>query len=926
MSTFRQEPNFPIDLSGIPTQLGGRVKWLVTIVVVVVAFFLLAFLRGIYTDWLWFGAIDFRSVYVTVLITRVVLFVIGAIVFGIAVGASLYVTNRVSRGPEEIPLPPATRDLIKKLVYWGTIVGAIVLSVIFGVLAAGDWEIFLRFTNSALFNVDDPVFGKDISFYVFTMPLYEFLQEWLFTAVIAIALASAGLYFINFSLRGVGLLITPGLRVHGSIMAAILMLALALNHWLDRWGLLLSDQGAVYGAAYADVNARMPAQLILTIIAIAAAVLILVNAYQRGIRLLIAGVALWGVAAILLGIVWPNAVQRLTVRPNEFAREGTYITRNIDLTRLGFGLDTISEQPYPADSVLSLGIVDDNSQTVDNIRLWDHAPISNVYKQIQLIRPYYDFNDADVDRYTVDGEFRQVMLAAREVAQEKLNPDAQTWVNTRLRFTHGFGVAMSPVTEFGSDGRPEFFAKDIPPDGVIQIKTDGQTTQPETVIENPRIYYGERTDDYVVVNTNTDELDYQAEGSELRSTKYFGSGGVPISSFVNRAAYAWEFLDVNLLITGEITDESKIQYRRQVQERISTIAPFLDLDHDPYIVAAEGGLFWVQDAYTTSDRFPYSDPADGGFNYIRNSVKITVDAFNGTVKFYVWEPTDPVIQAYQGMFPKLFTSKDEMPQSIQTHVRYPRDLFEAQAEKYLRYHMLDPQDFYNLEDIWSIPTEKFGQAATDLQPVEPYYAIMKIPEEDREEFVLLLPYTRNEPPIMAGWLAARNDGEHYGKLLAFDFPKDRQVDGPEQIEAKIDNDPTISEWFTLRCQEGSFCIRGNLLVLPMESDGQFSILYAEPVYLQAEGVEFPELKQVILATQQDVVMEASVSEALAALLGASDRPGPVDGEPSTGEPGLPAETVQEGINALRDALRALQEGISGIERAIQELSDIAGEQ
>ena len=914
-------------MSGIPTQLGGRVRWLVIIVSVVVAFFLLAFLRGLYTDWLWFGALDFRSVYITVLVTRVALFLVGAIVFGIALGASLYVTNRISRGPEEIPLPPATRDLIKKLIYWGTIVGAVVLSVIFGVLAAGDWEIFLRFTNSVTFNVDDPVFGKDVSFYVFTMPMYEFIQQWLLTAVVAIALASGGLYFINFSFRGVGLLLTSGLRVHASVLAAILMLVIALNHWLDRWGLLLSDHGAVYGAAYTDVNARMPAQLILTIIAIAAAVLILVNAYQRGIRLLIGGVALWGVAAILLGIVWPNAVQRLTVRPNEFAREGTYITRNIDLTRVGFGLDGISEQPYSADAVLSPDIVADNLQTVDNIRLWDHTPISNVYKQIQLIRPYYDFNDADVDRYTVDGEVRQVMLAAREVAQEKLNPDAQTWVNTRLRFTHGFGFAMSPVTEFGSDGRPEFFAKDIPSDGVIQVKTDLQTSEPETVIENPRIYYGERTDEYVIVNTNTDELDYQAEGSELKSTKYFGSGGVPIGSLINRAAYAWEFLDVNVLITGEITDESKLQYRRQIQERISTIAPFLMLDRDPYIVAAEGQLFWMQDAYTNTDRFPYSDPSDAGFNYIRNSVKITVDAFNGTVKFHVWDPTDPVIQAYEGMFPKLFVSRDEMPQSLQTHVRYPRDLFEIQAEKYLRYHMLDPQDFYNLEDIWSIPTEKFGQAATDLQPVEPYYVIMKIPGEDREEFVLLLPYTRNEPPIMAGWLAARNDGEHYGKLLAFDFPKDRQVDGPEQIEAKIDNDPTISEWFTLRCQEGSFCIRGNLLVLPMASGDQFSILYAEPVYLQAEGVEFPELAQVILATQQNVVMEASVSEALAALIGTSVPSGPVDGQPpSTGEPAVPAETIQEGIDALQEALRSLLEGISEIERAIQGLSDVAGEQ
>ena len=920
---FPSESNLPFDLSNFITpELRNRIKWGSIIVALVAIYAALNFGRTIYTDYLWFDAAGYLGVFRTVLITRLALFLGGGAIIGLLGGLSIYFAHRLAQGPVEMPLEAQTQRFLKRLFKWGSIVAIIAVAVIFGAIAASKWELFLKFENAVSFGVTEPVFGRDVGFYIFTLPLLDTIRGWFFTATIAVGILTLLVYFINFNIRGVGFLFTGALKIHISIIAAILMFTLAAGHWIDRWELVLSDSGVVYGAAYADVNARMPALLIMTIIAAVGGVLMVVNAYQRGVRVMIGAVALWILMSLILTVGWPNALQRFAVNPNEFTREAEYIERNINLTRKAFGLDAISTQSYPALPNLAPEVLDANAVTIENIRLWDNGPVSDVYKQIQKIRLYYDFNVADVDRYTVNGQYRQVMVAAREVSPDDLEAEAQTWINRRLRYTHGFGIAMSPVTEFTAEGRPEFFAKDIPADGVIAVQAEDQSTPPETVITNPRIYYGEQTTEYVVVNTNTEELDYQAEGKEIRSNRYDGRGGVNVGSPLNRLAFAWQFGDLNLFISGEINSRSRIQYRRQIADRVSTIAPFLRLDNDPYIVAAEGRLFWIQDAYTISDHFPYSDPvgdaadASLSFNYIRNSVKVTIDAYDGTPTFYVIDATDPLVQAYQSMFPNLFVPFEQMPDSLKSHIRYPLDIFSVQAEKYLRYHMLDPRDFYNLEDIWRIATEKFGQGATQLQPVEPYRAIMKLPGEDSAEFVLLTPYTRNDPPILAGWIAARNDAPNYGELVAFDFPKDRQLDSPEQIEAKIDNDPTISEWFTLRCQEGSECIRGNLLVLPMALGDDFSLLYAEPIYLRAEGIEFPELKQVILATGTTVVMRGSVAEAVAALLAES-------GESVRTEdtaPTLPADVPSSAVEEIDRAIEQLKEGIKQLEDALDRLT------
>ena len=921
---FPSESNLPFDLSNFITpELRNRIKWGSIIVALVAGYAALNFGRTIYTDLLWFDAVGYLGVFRTVLVTRIALFLGGGAVIALFGGLSIYFAHRFAQGPAEMPLPPQTHRFLKSLFKWGSIVAVIVVAIVFGVIAASNWDLFLKFENSVPFGVADPLFGRDVGFYIFTLPLLDTVRGWVFTATVTIGLLTLLVYFINFNMRGVGFEFTGPFKVHISVIAAILMFTLAAGHWLARWGLVLSENGVVYGAAYADVHARMPALLIMTIVAGVAGVLMIVNVYQRGIRVMAGAAALWILMSLVLTVGWPNALQRFAVNPNEFTRESEYIERNINLTRKAFGLDAISRELYPAVPDLAPEVLDANSVTIDNIRLWDNGPVSDVYKQIQKIRLYYDFNVADVDRYTVNGHYRQVMVAAREVSPDDLDPEAQTWINRRLRYTHGFGIAMSPVTEFTSEGRPEFFAKDIPADGVIAVQAEGQSTPPETVIENPRIYYGEKTTEYVVVNTNTEELDYQAEGSqEIRNNRYDGRGGVNVGSLLNRAAFAWQFGDLNLFISGEINSKSRIQYRRQVAERVETIAPFLRLDKDPYIVAAEGRLFWIQDAYTISDHYPYSDPvpdqadSSSSFNYIRNSVKVTVDAYDGTPTFYVIDPSDPLVQAYQSMFPQLFVPFEDMPDSLKSHIRYPLDIFSVQADKYLRYHMLDPRDFYNLEDIWNIATEKFGQGSTQLQPVEPYRAIMKLPGEDRAEFVLLMPYTRNEPPILAGWIAARNDAPDYGQLVAFDFPKDRQLDSTEQIEAKIDNDPTISEWFTLRCQEGSECIRGNLLVLPMALGDDFSLLYAEPIYLQAEGIQFPELKQVILATGTTVVMRGSVEEAVEALVGEMRQEIRADAT----SPALPAGVPKSAVEEINEAIQELKDGISNLEDALQRLT------
>jgi hypothetical protein len=630
---------------------------------------------------------------------------------------------------------------------------------------------------------------------------------------------------------------------------------------------------------------------------------------------------LWIAAAIAVGAIYPSLVQRFQVAPNELEKERTYIPRNLEYTRQGFALDRIVEEDYDLATIdtgdqagelapITAETIASNPGTIDNVRLWDRRPLRSIYNQIQFFRAYYRFVGVDIDRYNIDGEIRQVVLGARELFPEDLPVESQSWVNSRLQFTHGFGLAMSPTTEFTAEGKPEFFIKDIPPKAGKE-SLQGQVPQ----VTVPQIYYGENSADYVIVNSKETEFDFPAIDSTTATDTdyaYDGNGGVQLSSVFRRLAYAWEFEDINVLISDAVTSESRIQYRRLIQDRVKQIAPFLRLDSDPYLVVADGKLWWIQDAYTVSNHYPYSDPYRNEFNYIRNSVKAVVDAYTGEVDFYIFDEEDALIQTYARVFPSLFKPGEEMPKALQSHVRYPRDFFSIQAEKYLLYHMRDTTDFYRKEDPWSIPQELFFET---VQPILPYHVIMKLPGEEKEEFVLMLPFTPLNKPNQVAWLAARmdNDRGQYGSLKAFFFPKGIQVDGPEQIEARIDQDFEIKKQFTLLCQRGARCIRGNLLVTPIEHEGERFLMYVEPLYIQAESIAFPELKQVIVADAKRVVMESDFQSALDALL--EKRTDSVREDPTT----LSTDPRQQQIEDVRQAIEDLQQTLHQLEEALEEM-------
>ena len=879
-------------------------RWAIPIGVIVALWIIVAVSAGVFTDWLWFSDLGYLSVYTTILTTRVVLFILGFLVFLAVFSVNVYLAARFSPhgiAPQaELNIPIEAVAWARRLVTVGIVVGAAVLALVFGAAASGQWEVALRFANAEPFGIVDPIYDRDMSFYMFSLPFYRFIQGWLMGVTVVTGLAVLGIYAINFAIGGFRFNVTPALRAQLSGLGAFLFLLLAFGYWMSTREIMLSSQGAAFGAGYTDVTIRLPALNLLIALSVGVALLLAANTYLRNNILPVVGVGVWFAALTLGTAVVPGLIQRFQVTPSEFALEEPYIERTIEGTRNGFALNRIAQTQFDSTGAVTQELLDDNPGTIDNIRLWDHRPLRDVYNQIQFIRLQYAFVDIDIDRYTVDGDYRQVMIGARELVQSQLDPGAQTWVNRKLQFTHGYGVAMSPVTEFTSEGLPEFLVKDIPPEPV--------TGAPE--IDSPQIYYGEATDDWVIVNSRTPEFDHPTNADPVY--RPYGEGpGVKLSGFLRRLLFAWRFADVNIFITGEVNADSQILYFRNIQQRVGHLAPFLELDHDPYIVAVDGKLLWVQDAYTVSDRFPYSEPTPEGFNYIRNSVKAVVDAYDGSVDLYITDPEDGIIQTYAQVFPDLFKSFDEMPEALRSHVRYPEDFFLIQARKYLKFHMTVPQVFYNQEDLWQVPNELFFETS---QQMEPYYVIMRLPEEEREEFVLILPFTPANKPNLVGWLAARNDEPNYGNLIAFTFPKDRQVDGVQQIEAQINIDPEISQQFTLWNTAGSRVLRGNLLVIPLGD----SILYAEPLYLQAEALPYPQLTRVILVSQEgDPVMEDTLSVSLASLVGADPGIRPPPGGPGR-EPTDPDATLAEQV--VTDFAR-IQQSLADLQRELDTLSD-----
>ena len=891
---------------------------IVALALVIVA---LSFAKGVYTDLLWFDSVGFQSVFTKILVTRIWLFFGGFFLIAGLLIANLYVAYRFSRGESILPVPVEVLKVSRMGIIAGAILTVFIMSLVFGIVAQGRWETILVYLNRVSFGVEDPQFHKDMSFHVAVMPMLHFIQGWFMGAVIATLVAVVALYLAIFAIRGVRSTLTPRIRGHVAVLGAFLMLTIAAAHYLDIFELVFSGRGAAPGAGYTDVNARIPVLWLLVAIAGVSAVAFVVSLFYGGLRLMVAAFSLWAVLAILAGGVYPVGFQRLRVKPDEFTKEEPYIRRAIESTRAAYNLNLIEERPFSYVPSMDRETLDNNPETVNNIRLWDHRPLRDTYNQIQSFRQYYEFFGVDVDRYRFsDGDYRQVMLAARELTPENLEEAAQKWVNRKLSYTHGFGVAMSPVNRMTVEGRPEFFLQDIPPTGDLSVV-------------RPEIYYGENTHGFVIVNTNTEEFNFPGPEGDPIFQNYDGEGGVKVGSFFRRAAFAWRFLDLNLFISGQVGSQSKIQFRREIQDRVSAIAPFLRLDEDPYLVVdAEGRLWWIQDAYTVTDRYAYSARFEDDFNYIRNSVKVVVDAYNGTVHFLVIDSEDPLIQIYQKAFPDLLKDfEDEIDRiepSLRDHIRYPIDLFATQADINLRYHMKDPNEFFLREDLWA-PAREVFETSTNTQDIEPYYVIMKLPGEEVEEFVLLLPFTPGgvTKKNMVGWMAARSDRPHYGKLVTFTFPKDRLVFGPEQIEGRITADEEIGKELTLLCPEGKQCIRGNLLAIPMGE----TVLYVEPLYIRAQALPLPELKKVFVADANRVVMADTLSEALDLLVGraaptrlAGERP--TDGagsevSSSVEVPRAALEEVREEISTAKDAVDELKKSLGTLEEALERMAE-----
>jgi uncharacterized membrane protein (UPF0182 family) len=751
---------------------------------------------------------------------------------------------------------------------------------------SGNWDLVLRFIHQVPYGQQDPLFGKDIGFYLFSLPAYVTLKNWMLLTVVLSALVAGAVYFAHGDIlldKGRQWLSSAAVT-HGSALLGLFFAVKAWSYGLDRFLLLYGDNGVVVGAGYTDIHIELPLLWALVGLASAAALASWVNMWVRMHWLpLTAAVLVFGSSFVLV-LLFPALFQRVYVKPNELQLEAPYIERNIALTQEAYNLRRLTVKPFPAEQQLTFQLIQDNRATIDNIRLWDWQPLMNTYAQLQEIRTYYKFHDVDVDRYVLDGSYQQVMLSTREVEPALLPPNAQTWVNLHVLFTHGNGVVMSPVTRKSGEGLPIFYLQDIPP-----VASGGPT------IREPRIYFGQGTDSYVIVKGSTPEFDYP-KGKQNVYAHYDGVDGVAIGDAARRTLFAWYFNDPNILLSRYITDTSRILIHRNIRNRVRRIAPFLRLDRDPYMVISEGRLFWMQDAYTTSSWFPYAQP-EGRTNYIRNSVKVVIDAYNGTVDFYVVDPSDPIVATYQRIFPRLFKPFGAMSEDLRKHVRYPEDLFLIQAKVYRTYHMDFPEVFYNREDLWEFPREPTGFNGTNSAEMAPYYIIMRLPGEMRAEFFLLLPMVPSQRQNMIAWLAARCDPPDYGKLIAYQFPKDKLIYGPSQIEARINQNTEISQQISLWNQMGSRVIRGNLHVIPIEN----SLLYVSPLYLRAKTAELPELKRVIAAFGDRVVMEETLTGALAALFkDTSPSSPPLEGP-------LPTGPVQDRAReALRHYDRALE--------------------
>ena len=830
--------------------------------IILVVLVILPNIVRLFTDWLWFKELGFANIFTTTLGAKVAVgLIVGLVTFAliylnarIAIHLTRQQQNSTPWGELGVPVGKYINKLFLPI--------ALLIGLFSGLAASGLWQTVLEYLNATPFNTADPIFNRDISYYFFTLPFIKSLIGFGFWIIIVSLIGAGFIYLARGVLTipqqiiklGIGGQLTtspntskPSIshkhpaRVHLLILAALIFLLIALKtHFVRIPELLYSVTGSFVGASYTDIHATLPLLRVISVVALVGVFLTLINIYRRKNRFILLAVGLYFIA-LAIGGVYPALVQKLSVVPNELAKETPYIEHNIAATQKAWGLDQVEKRDITGDATLTMDDINKNELTIKNVRLWDRKPLLDTFSQIQEIRTYYDFISVDNDRYTINDEYRQVMLSPRELNTASL-PN-KTFINERFTFTHGYGLALGPVNQVTDEGLPLLFVKDLPPTSTVE----------SLKVDRPQIYYGELSSDYVFAKTKAQEFDYP-EGEENVFTEYAGSGGVPINSLLDKAAFALRFGSLKILLSNDIAADSRVLFHRNIQERVKKVLPFLEFDSDPYLVVTEDGqLKWIYDAYTTGSSYPYAQAVSSGHNYMRNAVKIVIDAYDGKMQFYISDPDDPLIQTYAKIFPDTFSDLADIPADLKEHLRYPEDLFVHQTNLYKTYHMEQPQIFYNKEDQWEVPTN-------DNEKHDPImrHLIMKLPGEEKEEFVLMLPFTPRKKDNMIAWMAARSDGDNYGKLVAYQFGKQQLVFGPKQINNRINQDADISQQISLWDQRGSEVVQGNLLVIPIEE----SLLYVRPLYIRAEGGKIPELKRVIVAYENKIAMEETLDQAL----------------------------------------------------------------
>jgi uncharacterized membrane protein (UPF0182 family) len=937
----------------------GR-RWIIAVVVILVLLFAsLHTFAVFYTDALWFSSVNLHSVWLKLFEIKVGLFLAFSAIFAVLLLISLLVAERLApKGPSmdaEDEFVKRYREVVHPYARWLRALVVVVLSLIVGSQALGQWQNWILFRNSTPFNATDPQFHRNVAYFVFTLPFQQFLVHWTLVALVVVLLVTALSHYLNGGIRmqGPRPRVRPAVKAHLSVILGLIALTKAVGYYLARFNLDLSSNGFVQGAGYTDVHARLPALELLILVSLAAAVLLIYNIRRQGWALPILGVGLWFLVALTAGTIYPAAVQALKVNPAQNTLERPYIQRNIEATRTAMGIRHVVNEAYPASSTLTAEQLSANSDTLANIRLWDPLETQAIFQKLQDTRSYYQFNTLAMDRYPVNGVETPAIVGVREINDQDL--PSTSWVNTTLQYTHGYGMIVSPANAETSNGDPQFAVGNVPP-----VSTDGLPT-----ITQPSVYFGLNNTGYVVANTKQPEIDYQLTNGFNEETHYSGDGGVQLSSFFDQVMFAVRFNDLNLLISNQITNDSRLMFDRGVQARVSKAAPFLSLDADPYPVIVNGNIDWVQDAYTTTDNYPYAQNADTSavaagsglnnstFNYVRNSVKVVINAYTGKMTFYVMDPNDPIIETYEKAFPGMFTRASKMPAELRQHLRYPEDIFTVQATMYGKYHITNASSFYSAADAWTLspdpgsgsPNQALATTQTvnaqgqvvstgQLVKMSPIYQILRIPNAPTQSFNLLdalvpVSTTGSQIQNLSGFLIAGCDPDNYGQLTMFVTPRDNPVNGPAIVASRISATPSVSQQISLLNQNGSSVLLGNVLMIPVAD----AILYVQPLYVESSRNPFPVLQRVITVYgNQPATIGNTLSSALTQLFAAPVQTSPTSGGTSTTlspqAEALLAQAQQAYQQAQTDLkagnLGAYQNDINSLEATLQEVQALTG--